>query len=384
MESFTFYNPVKMIYGKGEISKIGEEISQHGINKVLLIAGGGSIRKNGVYEQTTKSLIANKIEWVESWGVKPNPDLVKVHEMVEFAKNEKVDAILAVGGGSVIDSAKAVAAGVVLDEDVWDLFENQQEVVKALPLFTVLTLSATGTEMDEFAVITNENENKKWGIYGRGLFPKVSIVDPSVQAKLPWFQTVNGAIDAFSHIMEQYFSGKSADTTMSLAESLMKSIIKATDKLQIDPNDYDARADLAWASSLALNGIIRTGTGLGDWATHGIEHGISAIKPDVSHGAGLGVIFPAWIEYIGSDDQEAFARWSKNVWNCDSLKDAIQAYRDKIMHWGHPISLYEIGVEDGDVESIVNAVMKKPLGRIKALTETDVRAILDIASRSNS
>lgn len=382
MESFTFYNPVKMIYGKGEIVKVGEEISAYGIKKVLLVAGGGSIRTNGVYDQTINSLITNGIEWVESWGVKPNPDLAKVREIIEFSKNEDVGAILAVGGGSVIDTSKAVAAGVVSAEDIWQLFEKQKEVVNGLPLFTVLTLSATGTEMDEFAVITNEDENKKWGIYGRGLFPKVSIVDPSVQEKLPWFQTVNGAIDAFSHVMEQYFSGKNADTTMSIAESIMKSIIKATDKLQIDPNDYGARADLAWASSLALNGIIRTGTGFGDWATHGIEHGISAIKTNVAHGAGLAVIFPAWIEYIGSDDQEAFARWSKNVWGCTSLKDAVQAYREKIVHWGHSTTLDGLGVNDKDINPIVNAIMQKPLGRIKSLTETDVRAILEIASKN--
>ena len=382
MESFAFYNPVKMIYGKGEIVKVGEEISAYGIKKVLLVAGGGSIRTNGVYDQTINSLITNGIEWVESWGVKPNPDLAKVREIIEFAQNEDVEAILAVGGGSVIDTSKAVAAGVVSKENIWQLFEKQKEVVNGLPLFTVLTLSATGTEMDEFAVITNEDESKKWGIYGRGLFPKVSIVDPSVQSKLPWFQTVNGAIDAFSHVMEQYFSGKNADTTMSIAESIMKSIIKATDKLQIDPNDYGARADLAWASSLALNGIIRTGTGFGDWATHGIEHGISAIKTNVAHGAGLAVIFPAWIEYIGSDDQEAFARWSKNVWGCTSLKDAVQAYRDKIVHWGHSTTLDGLGVNEKDIDPIVNAVMQKPLGRIKSLTETDVRAILEIASKN--
>lgn len=382
MESFAFYNPVKMIYGKGEILKIGEEISAYGIKKVLLVAGGGSIRRNGVYDQVINSLIANGIEWVESWGVKPNPDFVKVREIIEFAGKEEVGAVLAVGGGSVIDTSKAVVAGAVSEQDVWQLFERQTEIVEGLPLFTVLTLSATGTEMDEFAVITNEDERKKWGIYGRGLFPKVSIVDPSVQAQLPWFQTVNGAIDAFSHVMEQYFSGKNADTTMSIAESIMKSIIRATDKLQIDPNDYDARADLAWASSLALNGIIRTGTGLGDWATHGIEHGISAVKTDVAHGAGLAVIFPAWIEYIGSDDQEAFARWSKNVWGCDSLKDAVQAYRDKITHWGHSTTLDDLDVSDEDIDSIVNAVMQKPLGRIKSLTETDVRAILKTAFKN--
>lgn len=380
MENFTFYNPVKMIYGVGEMGRIGEELAAYSVSKVLLIAGGGSIRSNGVYDQVTASLASNGIEWLESWGVKPNPSLKKVEEMIGLARREEVQAILAVGGGSVIDSAKAVAAGAAYSGNVWDYFEAGREVEHALPLFTVLTLSATGTEMDEFAVITNEPEAKKWGIWGRGLFPKVSVVDPSVQAGLPWFQTVNGAIDAFSHIMEQYFSGCHADTTMSIAESLMKSIIKATDKLQADPNDYAARADLAWASSLALNGIIRTGTGTGDWATHAIEHGISAVNTKVSHGAGLGVIFPAWIEYIGRDEQEAFTRWSKNVWGCDSLHEAVQAFRNKIKHWGHPTDLNELGIEKEQIESIVASIMQKPAGRIKVLTEEDVRRILALAS----
>ncbi len=380
MESFTFYNPVKMIYGEGKIPSIAGEISAAGIKKVLLVAGGGSIRNNGVYQQVTQSLIDNHIEWVENWGVKPNPDLAKVREIIDFARKEDVKAILAVGGGSVIDASKAVAAGAVYLGDVWELFELRNEITHALPLYTVLTLSATGTEMDEFAVVTNEGELKKWGIFGDGLFPKASVVDPSVQAGLSWYQTVNGAIDAISHVMEQYFSGKRANTTMSLAESLIRSVIDATDRLQVDPNDYDARSDLAWAASLALNGIIRTGTGDGDWASHSIEHGISAVKTEISHGAGLGVVFPAWIKYIGRDDEEAFSRWAKNVWGCDSVDEAVEAYRSKLKHWGHPTTLHELEVDESEIDAIVASIMQAPVGRIKELDEQDIREILALAA----
>ncbi len=376
-----FYNPGKVIFGQGKISTIGVELKNARKTKVLLVAGGGSIKHNGVYQQVRTSFIENGIEWVESWGVQPNPTLSKVKQIITFAKMEEVTAIVAVGGGSVIDTCKAVATGMKFSGDVWDLFIKPIEITEAIPIYSVLTLSATGSEVNGNAVISNEPMQEKRAISSPTLIPVVAIMDPSVQAKLPWFQTVNGAVDAISHIMEQYFSGEQADTTMGIAESLIKSIIKATDTLQENPEDYDARANLAWAASLALNTILMTGTGSGDWASHGIEHGISAVKTDVAHGAGLAVVFPAWIQHVGSEEIIAFERWMKNVWNCNSLKEAIEAYKNKLKAWGHPTTLRELGVEEGqDIEDIVKSIMKSPVGRVKKLTEDDIRRILLIAN----
>jgi len=310
MQNFDFMNPTKLVFGKNTMSRIGEEIKYGGYGKVLMIAGGGSIRKNGVYDQVTESLKASGIEWFEVWDVRSNPVLGKVREMIELAKQAECDAILSVGGGSVIDSGKTVSAGYYMD-DIWQAFESQNPVMEALPHYTVLTISATGSEMNMVAVLTNEKEKKKWAILGPALYPKVSIIDPSVQASLPWSQTVNGAVDALSHIMEYYFVGGESETTLALDESLSRTIIRMTDQLRENPDDYESRANLAWAATLAFNGISGVGQGMGDWASHGIEHSLSAVNPDIPHGAGLGVIFPAWIEHCQKQNPAIFKRWAK-------------------------------------------------------------------------
>jgi alcohol dehydrogenase YqhD (iron-dependent ADH family) len=381
MHNFDFLNPTKLIFGKDTIGRIGEEIRSGGVGKVLLVAGGGSIKKNGVYDQTVVSLRGAGVEWVEAWGVRPNPVLSKVREMIDFAKKEKVDAILAVGGGSVIDSGKAVAAGMYID-DVWQAFEARDQLVeKAMPLYSVLTISATGTEMNRYAVVTNEDQNKKWNIAGPALYPRVSIVDPSVQITLPWNQTVNGALDAMSHIMEYYFMGGKSETTLALDESLSRTIVKATDELKAKPDDYESRANLAWASTLALNGISGAGQGGGDWASHGIEHGISALYPEVAHGAGLGVVFPAWITYCQDADPELFKRWARNVWGAESTGGGVSAMKAKIKEWGAAVMLAELGVKRSRVRDIaVNTVEFGLTGVLKQLTEDDIVELLSLAS----
>jgi len=379
MNNFVFYNPTRLIFGKNTIPRIGEEIKKTGLKKVLFIAGGGSIRKNGVYEQTADSLRKAGIEWVETWGVQPNPVLSKVREMTDLAKKEKVEAVLAVGGGSVIDSGKSVAAGMFLD-DPWQAYQSKQEVSEALPLFAVLTISATGTEMDPFAVLTNEKDKKKWNISGPALYPRVSIVDPSVQATLPWCQTANGAIDALSHIMEFYFMGGSAETVLSLDEALFRSIVSMTDKLKADPSDYEARANLAWAATMALNGTSGAGQSGGDWASHGIEHAVSALNPDVAHGAGLGVIFPAWISYCRDTDPELFRRWALNIWGADSVEAGVRAYKQKISDWGNPVRLSSLGVDEYQFQAIADHVLKHGMtGSKKVLSRGDLINILKLS-----
>jgi len=299
MAHFEFYNPTKLIFGRGQIKRIGAEIKSFGVNKVIMIAGKASIKENGVYNLATKSLKAAGVEWKESWGVRPNPVLSKVRDIIEEAREFGAEAVLSIGGGSVIDSGKAVAAGC-MTEDVWELYESKTPVTEAIPLFTILTISATGSEMNPYTVLTNDDEKKKWAVGGPALFPKVSIVDPSVQTGLPWNQTVNGAVDALSHIMEFYFMKSSIETTLAFNESIYRTIIDVTDKLKDDPKNYDLRASFAWAATLALNGTCSAGHGFGDWGVHSIEHGVSAVFPEVAHGAGLGVIYPAWLKYCYS------------------------------------------------------------------------------------
>lgn len=376
MSNFVFYNPTRLVFGKDTIKEIGRLMKENGARKTVLIAGGGSIRKNGVYDTVVNSLRDNGVSWVEAWGVRANPVLSKAREIIELAKKENADSVLAVGGGSVIDTAKSVAAGFYLD-DIWKAYEHGTEIKEALPIYTVLTISAAGSEMDHFAVLTSEEKKRKWNIASESIYPKVSIVDPDIQKTLPWDQTVNGALDALAHIMEWYFTAKNEEAVMSMDEALMRTIIKSTDILKKDPKNYEARADLAWAATLAINGISGAGLGNGDWASHWIEHALSALYPDVAHGAGLGVIFPAWIEYVKKDNPVTFKRWAKNVWGAKDVPSAVNKMRARIKKWGNPVSLKDLGVKKEDLTAIADkAVEVGKLGAVKELGRKDVLAIL--------
>ena len=272
MISYNFYNPTKLVFGENTIEKIGELLSNVGSKKVLMIAGSGSIKKNNVYDITINSLRKNGIEWRECWGVRANPSLAKVREAIAIAKKEKVDAVLAVGGGSVIDTTKIVAAGVYAD-DIWQVFERKEKIKKALPIFTILTLSATASEMNCSAVISNDEENKKWGTGSPLLYPVASIIQPDVQNTLPWNQTVNGRrLMLWRIFMEYYFIGTNEETSIAVNEALLKTIIKSVEGLKVDAKDTISRANLAWAITLGLNGISGAGLKGGDWACHDMSH----------------------------------------------------------------------------------------------------------------
>lgn len=379
MNNFTFYNPTKILFGKDTIREIGCEITTHGHSKILLIAGGGSIRSNGVYDQTIASLKKSGIQFTQVWGIKPNPDLEKALEIIDIVKETKATAILAIGGGSVIDTAKSVAAGFYSD-DLWSLFAKRETIHKALDVFTILTISAAGSEMNCCAVLTNEETQCKWDIFGPALFPRTSIIDPSVQFTLPWHQTANGAVDAISHILEFYFMGKHSEVTLSICESLIKTIIDATDTLKLDPFDYNSRASLAWATTLALNGLASCGQGEGDWGTHAIEHCISAMHNTIPHAAGLSAIFPAWILYNCNVRPDIFERWAKKIWKKDSIENAVEALKEKLQSWGCPTSLKQLGVSKDSFSQISQKVMECGLtSQIYPLKPLDVIKILELA-----
>jgi alcohol dehydrogenase YqhD (iron-dependent ADH family) len=379
MDNFTFYNPTKVIFGKDTIPLIGREIRKARIKKVLLLAGGGSIKGNGAYDAAVKSLGSAGIEWQELWGVQPNPVLSHALKAIDIVKEHNIEAVLAIGGGSVIDEAKSVAAGAFLD-NLWSAFEREEAIERALPVFSILTLSGTCSEMDPFAVLTNEEDKKKWNIGSELLFPKVSIIDPSVQMSLPWKQTANGAIDALSHIMEFYFIGTDEEVSISLSEALMRTIIKSVDSLQNDPSDYAARANLAWSATLALNGVAGAALKGGDWSAHRIEHGISAIHPEVAHGAGLAVVFPAWIEYMQEYNPAQFERWARNVWGCNSVREGLEAMKSKFRQWEAPVTLGDLKINESEIETIAkNAIGMGVIGYFVPVDANVASEILKIA-----
>ncbi|HAR86856.1 MAG TPA: NADH-dependent alcohol dehydrogenase [Clostridium sp.] len=385
MLNFTLYNPTKLVFGENTIESIGNHLSKYEVKKVLIVYGKGSIMKNGVYDTVVQSLKKHNIEFIELSGVKPNPVLSKVQEGIKIAKENEVDGVLAVGGGSVIDSSKAIAAGACYEGDVWEFFEGKGKVEAALPLFTVLTLSATGSEMNAGGVVTNEEEGKKWSFGSPLLYPKVSILDPSVQRSLPANQTANGAIDAISHVFEAYYGGtESTDMLDELSEGIIRTVITHTRELLKDSNNYKSRSELAFAATLALNGLNGVGR-KGDWASHSIEHSLSVLN-DIAHGSGLAIVMPAWMKYVHKEDVKKFAKFASHVFNINEGNDeekalkGIESLRNFYKEIGAPITLKEVGVKKEDLDFIAdNAAILAPLGTLKPLYRDDIYKILEIA-----
>ncbi len=381
MEAFSFHNPTKIMFGKDQIENLGGQMQEDGIRNCILIAGGGSIRKNGAYDQVIQSLEKAGIEHVEAWGVQINPRLAKTREIIAQAKEYGAEAVLAVGGGSVIDTGKVVAAGVYL-KDVWNAFIGQESIRQALPLYTVLTISGTGSEMNGDAMLTNLDSPQKLSISSPFIFPRLSIIDPSLQSTLPFKQTANGAMDAISHILEHYFAGEKALLTLTINEALLRTITLMTDRLSIDPGDYNARSNLAWSATLALNGLSGAGMKNGDWSCHGIEHAFSALHPDISHGEGLAAIFPAWIEYLSEKDPARFQRWAKCVWDEDNVSRAVLRFRNKLQEWGLATSLRDLSIKPEELSTVLDLIMNSSStsqGGIFKLSEDELRSLLMLA-----
>lgn len=385
MKNFDFHNPTRLVFGQGTIENIGQYVKEYGDKKVLLLYGKGSIMRNGVYDAVVKSLKEAGIEYVEMSGVKPNPVLSKVRETVELMKKEKVDAIVAVGGGSVLDTSKISAAAYYYDGDPWDFYEKKVKPERALPIYGVLTISATGSEMNSGGVITNEEEKKKWGWGSKYTYPRLSIVDPSVQKTLPKNQTVNGAVDTITHVLEEYFDGTKGTLMQDeFSEGIIRTTMVSVKKLIEDPEDYEARANLAWAATLALNGLNKLGRS-GDWASHGIEHSVSAYY-DIAHAEGLAMVMPAWMKHVYKEDMDKFARFGEKIFGImeeDKEKAAvmaIEAYKRFLQEIGAPVSLSERNIGDEHLRVMAqNALLRGPIGGLKKLHEEDVYEILKLA-----
>ncbi|HAT72090.1 MAG TPA: NADH-dependent alcohol dehydrogenase [Elusimicrobia bacterium] len=358
MRNFTFSNPTKIIFGKGTIAKLGPEAARAG-KTALLVYGGGSIKKNGVYETLTAALTANGVNFVEHSGVKPNPVLSHTREGINKARENNCSLVVAAGGGSVIDEAKAIAAGVKYDGDVWDFFCGKAEIKEALPLFTALTLPATGSEMNAGCVITDETAKHKYSAHGAALFPRVSALDPQTTLTLPRAQVANGAVDSLAHIIEGYFTTTDSDAlvTEEVVHALARSIIASTNRILKDPSDYNARASMMWSATLALNGLAACGYGGTSFINHAIEHSLSALY-DIAHGAGLAIVMPAWFKHhLAADGPARLEKFGAAVFGVKTAAETIQSFEDFFKKAGAPVRLSEANIPTSDIPRIAANAM---------------------------
>lgn len=388
MKNFEFLSPTKIIFGRGVEERVGAETKKYAA-KVLLHYGGGSIKRSGLYEKVVASLKAAGVEFVELAGVQPNPRLSLVNEGIGLCRAEKIGFILAVGGGSVIDSAKAIAVGTPYSGDVWDFFANKAAPVETLPTGVVLTIPAAGSEASKSSVITNENGWLKWGLNSEVIRPRFAIMNPEWTFSLPPYQTACGAVDIMAHVMERYFTDvKGVDLTDHLCEAVLKTMIKNTPIAIAQPDNYDARAEMMWAGTLAHNDLLSAGR-LGDWAAHLIEQELSAIY-DVAHGAGLAVIFPAWMKYTLRRNRDKFAQFAVRVWGVEydfedperTAREGIHRLEEFYRRIGMPIRLGELGIGTDRLEEMARKSIKPwktTVGNVSKLTKDEVLEVLKLA-----
>ncbi|MBU5269738.1 MAG: iron-containing alcohol dehydrogenase [Clostridium cochlearium] len=382
MLNFNYSIPTKIFFGEGQIEVLGKEVKKYG-NNVLLVYGGGSIKKNGIYDEIVKIFKENNINFWELSGVEPNPRITTVRSGIKICRENNIDFILAVGGGSSIDCSKVIAAGYYYEKDPWDIVLDSSKIENAIPLGTILTLSATGSEMNSGAVITNLETNEKLGTGHPSMAPKFSILDPSYTFTVPPKHTAAGIADIMSHTFENYFSKtKEAYLQNRMAEAILKTCIKYGKIAMEDPENYEARANLMWASSLAINGILSYGKKT-IWSVHPIEHELSAFY-DITHGIGLAILTPYWMEYVLDDSTlDNFVEYGINVWNIDDKEDkytiankAIEKTREYFKSLGIPSSLREVGIGEEKLDKMAKAATRRgTIGDFKPLKEDDVLKI---------
>lgn len=363
MENFLYSIPTKIYFGRGQIKNLATIIEEYG-NKVLIVYGGGSIKKIGLYDEMVKILKDNEISYVEISGVEPNPKIETVRKGVQICRDNNVEVVLAVGGGSSIDCAKVIAAGVKYDGDPWELVTNPEKIQEVLPIVTILTLSATGSEMNKNAVISDMTTNQKIGTAHENMKPKASILDPEYTYSVPKNQTAAGTADIMSHIFENYFNHtEGVDIQDSTAEGLLRTCIKYGAIAIEEPTNYDARANLMWASSWAINGLISYGRSA-PWVVHPMEHELSAFY-DITHGVGLAILTPHWMRYSLDDTTvNKFAKYGVNVWGVDKELDKFEVAKiaiDKTAEFfkklGIPSTLREVGIEEEKFEIMAKKAM---------------------------
>lgn len=354
MENFEFFNPTRIIFGRDTEKKIGKILEKDDVEKVLFVYGKSSIKETGLYDKVVESLKKEGIEFIEHGGVKPNPVLSHTKEGIEKAKKYKVDAVLAVGGGSVIDEGKTIAVGAKTNKEVWDFFRRKREIKKALPVYVILTLAATGSEMNGFAVITNEETKEKLSISSEHIFPRVSILNPELTFTVSKQYQAYAAVDVLAHVIEYYFSGQYCPNLQNrLIESIIKTVMETTEIILNEPHHYNARAEFMWASTIALNGLTRLGIKGGEFPNHMIAHSLGAIY-DLPHGACLSIVIPAWMKWYKDKNRTQFERFAKEIFNANTAEEGIDNLKAWFKKIGAPVSFKDAGVPEKDMDIIVD------------------------------
>ena len=393
MDDFEFCSPTRFVFGRGVEARTGELVRRYGGTKALLHFGGGSVKANGVYGKVVAALEATGVEHVPLGGVQPNPRSGLVREGIALCRREKVDFVLAVGGGSVIDSAKAIAFGTLYDGDFADFYfgkdvKRPTPVPRALPIGTVLTIAAAGSEGSGNSIITLEPGMLKRAATGDALRPAFSVLNPEFTFTLPPYQTACGAVDMFAHVVERYFTRTAhVEVTDELCEGIMRTVVEQSVKALAAPQDYDARANLMWAGTMAHNNVCGVGR-VQDWASHGIEHELSALY-GCAHGAGLAVVMPAWMEHVMKADVPRFARFAAKVFGVAEgdtaamAAEGVRRYRAWLRSLGMPTTFAELGAREEDIPALVAklGLNGNRLGSFMPLDEGDVTAILKACCR---
>ena len=391
MENFQYYAPTKVVFGKGTENKAGQLVKEQNCRKVLIHYGSGSVKRSGLLDRIFASLDEEGISYISLGGVVPNPRLSLVYEGIDLCRREGVDFILAVGGGSVIDSAKAIGYGVENEGDVWDFYERKRQACGCLPIGVVLTIAAAGSEMSDSSVITNENGWLKRGYNSSYCRPKFAVMNPELTMTLPKYQTASGCVDIMMHTMERYFNHcDNMELTDGIGEALMRTVIRNAKILVKEPENYDARAEVMWAGSLSHNGLTGCGTDGGDWATHKLEHELGGMF-DVAHGAGLAAIWGSWARYVCGERIERFVQFAEHVMGVEpqeteqkTAEAGIAAMEEFYREIHMPTSLTELGIapteeQIKELAEKCNAAVRGNLGKVKHLDVEDMIAIYTAA-----
>lgn len=384
MRNFEYCTPTKMIFGKGVVDRLPEVLAPIG-NKVLMTYGGGSIKKSGLYD-TVKHLLANKFDVIELSSIEPNPKYSSVLEGIRLCRENNIQVILAVGGGSVLDCSKAIAGCTLSEGNAWDIITGKVPTTAALPIVDIITMAATGSEYDFGGVISRPETNDKVGYMNNHLFPKCSLIDPTYTFTVPKIQTAAGVADAMNHIMETYFNGEPNFLMDGIMETAMRSLIRNVKIVLDEPDNYDARAEIFLNCSLACNGIYGLGEESSGWPMHGIEHALSAYY-DITHGVGLAIIAPRWLSHIMNERTEGrIAQYGRNVFgitaesDCEAAELAVSATFDLYKSMGIPMHLKEVGIDESRISEMahhiaVNEGLDQPYV-YAPLTEKDIEEIL--------
>ena len=391
MDNFDFYSPTEFVFGRGREKETGRYVKKYGGRRVLIHYGSGSAVKSGLLETVKRSLEEEGLYYTELGGVKPNPRDTLVYEGTEICRREGIDFILAVGGGSCIDSSKAIAAGVFYEGDFWELYLRKSEIKKALPVGTVLTIAAAGSEGSSSSVITKESEGLKRSVNSALIRPVFSVLNPELTFSLPPYQTACGAADIMAHVLERYFTNtEEVEITDRLCEAVLITMVKEAPIAVREPENYGARANIMWAGTVAHNNSLGVGRSQ-DWNSHAIEHELSG-RYDVAHGAGLAVIMPAWMEFVMKRGVMRFAQLAVRVFGCEmnfeapevTAKAGIDAFRKFLHGLGLPINLLELGATEEDIPALVEkqGVGDGKTGGFVQLSSSDIEEIYKIALKA--